>query len=135
MTDALGVLGITPELSISVNLRPIVVDLRDTMLTLIASAALLAAPAADHHGQHGAHHQAHSEASPTVAAEVRAVDQENRTALVTHEALTELGMGAMTMRFIVVDEVDLSLLQAGASLTITVTEGADGFQIIRAEPR
>ena len=104
------------------------------MLTLIASAALLAAPAADHHGHHGAHHQAHSEASSTVAAEVRAVDQENRTALVTHEALTELGMGEMTMRFIVVDGVDLSLFQAGASLTITVIEGADGFQIIRAEP-
>lgn len=106
------------------------------MFSILASATL-ALTAVDHHGQHGdGHHAEASETvSSTVAADVRAVDASNRTALVRHDALTELGMGAMMMRFAVADDVDFSLFQPGAALTITVVNSAEGFEIIAAETR
>lgn len=104
------------------------------MISVLAS-ALLAMTAADHHGHHGNHHQADAQASSTVAADVRAADADNRTALVRHDALTELGMGAMMMRFAVADDVDFDLFQPGAALTITVINGDGGFEIIAAEAR
>jgi len=105
------------------------------MLFLIAAASLTLSTA-DHHGQHGQHdhHQrAAEQVSSTVGADVRAVDTDNRTALVQHEALTELGMGAMMMRFAVAEGVDIDLFTPGASLTITVVNGENGFEIIAAE--
>ena len=104
------------------------------MLSFIAAAAL-ALSVTDHHGQHGDHHHADAQTSSTVAADVRAVDAANRTAVVRHDALTELGMGAMTMRFAVNENVDFSLFQTGAALTITVVNGESGFEIIAAEAR
>lgn len=104
------------------------------MLSLIAATALLVAQA-DHHGHQGHDHHAETPASSTVSADVRAVDAENRTALVRHDALTEMGMGAMTMRFAVADGVDFSLFQVGAALKVTVARGPDGLEIIAAEPR
>lgn len=106
------------------------------MLSVIAAVSLSWA-AIDHHGHHGADHHAAAaeEVSSTVAADVRAADAENRTALVRHDALTELGMGAMMMRFAVAEDVDFDLFQPGAALTITVISGADGYEIIAAEAR
>lgn len=104
------------------------------MISVLAS-ALLALTAADHHGHHGNHHQAEEQASSTVAADVRAADAEDRTALVRHDALTELGMGAMMMRFSVAEDVDFDLFQPDAALTITVISGENGFEIIAAEAR
>ena len=86
------------------------------MLSLIAATALLVAQA-DHHGHQGHDHHAET------------------TALVRHDALTEMGMGAMTMRFAVADGVDFSLFQVGAALKVTVARGPDGLEIIAAEPR
>ncbi len=104
------------------------------MITLLAASALFLA-AADHHDSHGHHgdHHAEAEASSTVAAEVRAAEAEGRTAVVSHGALTELGMAAMTMRFAVAETVDFDLFQPGAHLTITVMNTADGYQIVDAE--
>ncbi len=107
------------------------------MFIFVASALSLSAPADhhDHHGHHGDHHQTESQVSSTVAADVRAVDAENRAAVVRHDALTELGMGAMMMRFSVADDVDFDLFQPGAALTITVVSGDEGYEIIAAEAR
>lgn len=104
------------------------------MITLIAASALIFTTV-DHHDQPGndGNHHAHTEASSTVAAEVRTADADGRTAVVSHEALTELGMSAMTMRFSVAETVDFDLFQPGAHLMITVVNTADGFQIADAE--
>jgi Cu/Ag efflux protein CusF len=104
------------------------------MLSFIA-AATLALSATDHHGHHGDHHHAEAQTSSTVAADVRTVNAADRTAVVRHDALTELGMGAMTMRFAVNEAVDFSLFQTGAALTITVVNGETDFEIIAAEAR
>jgi Cu/Ag efflux protein CusF len=107
------------------------------MISLIAALTLSMSAIEQHgeHGQHGDHHPTNEQASSTVAADVRAVDAEGRTAVVRHDALTELGMGGMTMRFTVDDAVDFSLFQPAAALTITVVNGSDGFEIIAAELR
>ena len=104
------------------------------MITFFAASVLFLA-SADHHGQHSHHggHHAEAEASSTVSAEVRAADAEERTAVVSHDALTELDMSAMTMRFSVAEDVDFELFQPGAHLMITVVNTADGFQIVDAE--
>ena len=104
------------------------------MITFVAASVLFLA-SADHHGQHSHHgdHHAEAESSSTVSAEVRAAGAEGRTAVVSHEALTELGMSAMTMRFSVAEDVDFELFQPGAHLTITVVNAADGYQIVDAE--
>lgn len=104
------------------------------MLSLITATTLLVAQA-DHHAHQGHDHHAETLASSTVSADVRAADAENRTALVRHDALTELGMGAMTMRFAVADGVDFSLFQVGAALTVTIANGPDGLEIVAAVPR
>jgi len=101
------------------------------MISLI-SAALLSLTAADHHGHHGSHHASEAQAQSTVAADVIAVDADARTAVVRHDALTELGMGAMTMRFAVADVVDIALFEPGAALTITVVNDEGEFEIVEA---
>ena len=106
------------------------------MLIFVASAVLFAT-SADHHDHHCHHgdHQTETQVSSTVSADVRAVDADNRTAVVRHDALTELGMGAMMMRFSVSEDVDFDLFQPGAALTITVISGDAGYEIIAAVAR
>ena len=105
------------------------------MITFVAASVLFLATA-DHHDQHSHHgdHHTEAEASSTVSADVRAADAEGRTAVVSHEALTELGMSAMTMRFSVAENVDFELFQPGAHLVITVVNTTDGYRIVDAQP-
>lgn len=104
------------------------------MLTIfLMTTALLAS---DGHGtdNHGHHHMEESAAQSTIAADVRTVDIEARTALLRHEAMPELGMPAMVMEFSIAADVDIDLFQPGAALTITATMGDNGLEVIAAEP-
>ncbi|MBO6728362.1 MAG: copper-binding protein [Maricaulis sp.] len=87
---------------------------------------------ADHDHGHGHSHHA-VEGSSTVAADVRTVDVENRTTLLRHEAMAELSMPAMVMEFRVADDVDISIFEPGAALTITAINGDNGLEVIAAE--
>jgi Cu/Ag efflux protein CusF len=104
------------------------------MLTpLLLTAALLVS--SDHGTDgHGHHHMAETTAQSTIAADVRTVDVEARTALLRHEAMPELGMPAMVMEFSIAEDVDIGLFQPGAALMITATRGDDGLHVIAAEP-
>lgn len=79
------------------------------------------------------HHDEETTAQSTVAADVRTVDTENRTALLRHEAMPELGMPSMVMEFSIGENVDISLFEPGASLMITTTMGDNGLTVIAAE--
>ena len=104
------------------------------MLAHIA-ACLLALTVFDHsHAGDDTHSHAETEATSTVAGDVRTVDHEDRTAMVRHEPLVELGMPAMVMQFAISDGVDLALFEPGAALMITVRRGPDSLEIIAAEP-
>ncbi|WP_291845436.1 copper-binding protein [Maricaulis sp.] len=107
------------------------------MITLLATSLLLATSASEHHGQdhHGGHamHEAETTAQSVVPADVRTVDNDARTTLLRHEAMPELGMGAMVMPFTVDEAVNIDLFQPGAALIVTVTRGEDGLHIIAAE--
>lgn len=107
---------------------------------MIMSTTLLAG--ADHHGQsqHGdmqdMQHEGMSEDGmmSTTWADVRMADAENRTTMMRHGPLDELGMPGMVMEFHVADDVDFDLFQPGASLTVTVTNSEDGLVVVAAEP-
>lgn len=104
------------------------------MLTsFLMTTALLAS--ADHGGDsHAHHHMAESAAQSTIAADVRTVDADARTALLRHEAMPELGMPSMVMEFSIAEDVDINLFQPGAALMITATMGDNGLMVIAAEP-
>lgn len=90
---------------------------------------------ADHGTDGHDHHQAGEvTARSTVAAYVRTVDAEARTALLRHEAMPELGMPSMVMEFALADSVDITLFEPGAALMITAVMGTDGLEVIAAEP-
>jgi Cu/Ag efflux protein CusF len=97
-------------------------------LTLLAIASDHGSPGHDHH--HGEEIAAQS----TVAADVRTVDAENRTAVLRHEAMPELGMPSMVMEFAIAENVDISQFKPGAALMITATMAGDGLTVIAAEP-
>ena len=102
-------------------------------------ASTLALGAFDHDHAAGETHshaetEATSEATSTVAADVRTIDAEARTAMVRHEPLVELGMPAMVMQFAIANDVDLALFEPGAALIITARRSPDGLEIIAAEP-
>lgn len=98
--------------------------------------ALVLLTVSDNHGSdsHGHHHHEQMAAQSTVAADVRTADAENRTALMRHEAMQELGMPAMVMEFSIADDVDMALFEPGAALMITVIMGETGLVVIAAEP-
>ena len=103
------------------------------MIDLLVSALMAAGTSGLDHG-HNHSHDAHVDRTvSTVAADVRTVDVEARTALLRHEAMTELGMPSMVMQFSIADDVDIDLFEPGAALTITATNGEDGLQVIAAE--
>lgn len=85
---------------------------------------------ADHHH----HHAAETTARSTVAADVRTVDAEARSALLRHEAMPELGMPSMVMEFGIAEDVDMALFEPGAALIVTAVMGDDGLTVIAAEP-
>jgi len=98
-------------------------------------ALVLLATTADHGSDGHDHHPAgEMTARSTVAADVRTVDAEARTALLRHEAMPELGMPSMVMEFALADEVDITLFEPGAALMITAVMGSDGLEVIAAEP-
>lgn len=103
------------------------------MLSLLLALTLAAA---DHGHDSEDHH--HAEAaemvSSTAVADVRSADAEARTALLRHEALTEIGMPAMVMEFHIAEDVDMALFEAGAALTITAVNGENGLTVIAAAP-
>lgn len=103
------------------------------MLSLLLALTLLAA---DHGHDSDNHH--HAEAAEmvtsTAVADVRSADADARTALLRHEALTEIGMPAMVMEFRVDEDVDMALFEPGAALVITATNGDDGLTVIAATP-
>lgn len=103
------------------------------MIALIAL-ALLAAPTNYPSDGHDHHHSDTSAAQSVVAADVRTVDRDNRTALLRHEAMPELGMPSMVMEFMISENVDIDLFEPGAALLITVTMAGDGLTVIAAEP-
>lgn len=84
---------------------------------------------ADHH-----HAEAAEMVTSTAAADVRSVDAEARTALLRHEALTEIGMPAMVMEFQIAEDVDMALFAPGTALTITAINGENGLTVIAAAP-
>ncbi|WP_421784945.1 copper-binding protein [Hyphobacterium sp.] len=91
--------------------------------------------AADHGSDgHDHHHGAEMAARSTVAADVRTVDLENRTALLRHEAMPELGMPAMVMEFAIGPQVEIALFEPGAALTITAAMNETGLTVIAATP-
>lgn len=103
-------------------------------MNMIFALALLAL-ASDHGSDsHGHHHHEEMAAQSTVSADVRTADAEARTALLRHEAMSELGMPAMVMEFSIADDVDMNLFQPGAALMITATMGETGLVVIAAEP-
>lgn len=98
-------------------------------------ASTLALGAIDHdHPDWSDHVHSETEITSTVAADVRTIDVEARTAMVRHEPLVELGMPAMVMQFTIADDVDFDLFEPGAALMITARRGPDGLEIIAAEP-
>lgn len=102
------------------------------VLTLALSLSLNLALSSSDDNAH-AHHMMRS-AQSVVAADVRTVDVEARTALIRHEAMPELSMPAMVMEFQIAGSVDIALFEPGAALVITVINGADGLEIIEAVP-
>lgn len=103
------------------------------MILLFALALLVST--ADHGADGHDHHNAgEMTARSTVAADVRTVDTEARTALLRHEAMPELAMPSMVMEFALADTVDIALFEPGAALLITAVMGPDGLTVIAAEP-
>ena len=84
---------------------------------------------ADHH-----HAEAAEMVTSTAVADVRSADADARTALLRHEALTEIGMPAMVMEFHIAEDVDMALFEPGAALTITAVNGENGLTVIAAAP-
>ena len=107
------------------------------MLNLLAALASLALSQDMDHGHHG-HHAAPEEtqtvARSTTFGDVRTVDAEARTAVIRHGAMSELGMSAMVMSFHIAENVDITLFEPGAALTLTVINGEQGLEVIAAEP-
>ena len=103
------------------------------MLSLVLALTLAAA---DHgHDSADHHHAEMAEAvTSTAVADVRSADAEARTALLRHEALTEIGMPAMVMEFHIAKDVDMALFEPGAALTITAVNGENGLTVIAAAP-
>ena len=103
------------------------------MLSLLLALTLMTA---DHgHDSEDHHHAETSEiVSSTAVADVRSADAEARTALLRHEALTEIGMPAMVMEFHIAEDVDMALFEPGAALTITAVNGENGLTVIAAAP-
>lgn len=103
------------------------------MLSLLLALTLVTA---DHGHDSEDHH--HAEAAEmvtsTAVADVRSADVEARTALLRHEALTEIGMPAMVMEFHIAEDVDMALFEPGAALTITAVNGENGLTVIAAAP-
>lgn len=98
-------------------------------------ALALMTSAVDHPSDgHDHHHAEESAAQSIVAADVRTVDADNRTALLRHEAMPELGMPSMVMEFAIASDVDIAIFEPGAALMITATMGDDGLTVIAAEP-
>ena len=104
------------------------IDVLSLTLSLTLSSAL---DARDEHAH--AHHMMQA-AQSVVAADVRTVDAEARTALIRHEAMPELSMPAMVMEFQIAQGVNIALFEPGAALMITVIIGANGLEIIDAAP-
>lgn len=103
------------------------------MLIALLATTLSMTAAHDHGHDHEDHHHAQSGQS-TVAADVRTVDTAARTALMRHEAMTELAMPSMVMEFQIAEGVDIALFVPGAALMITVINGENGLEVIAAEP-
>lgn len=103
------------------------------MLSLLLALTL----ATTDHGHDSEDHH-HAEAAETVTssavADVRSANAEARTALLRHEALTEIGMPAMVMEFHIAEDVDMALFEPGAALTITAVNGENGLTVIAAAP-
>ncbi|MEN0653971.1 MULTISPECIES: copper-binding protein [Hyphobacterium] len=103
------------------------------MLSLFLALALATT---DHgHDSEDHHHAETAEmVTSTAVADVRSADAEARTALLRHEALTEIGMPAMVMEFHIAEDVDMALFEPGAALTITAVNGENGLTVIAAAP-
>ncbi|WP_404381652.1 copper-binding protein [Caenispirillum salinarum] len=112
------------------------------MKTILFAAAVLGGlPAAamaesshimfDHSTMAGAKHE--EEAAVSGTGTVNSVDADAKTVNVTHEPIAAIGWPAMTMDFAVAEGVDLATLEAGASVSFTLTRGADGIYIIETE--
>lgn len=101
-------------------------------MSILFVAAVLALTPHDH-GHSGHDHHA-AAAQSVVAADVRTIDAEARTALMRHEAMAELSMPSMVMEFRIAEEVDIALFQPGTALTVTVINGENGLEVVAAEP-
>lgn len=65
-----------------------------------------------------------------VAATIKAVDHENRVVNARHDPIEEWDWPEMVMDFNVVDDLDISLLNAGISLHLEITKQASGDYVI-----
>lgn len=79
------------------------------------------------HGGHSGHHDTHGEAGhrdnamvDTVKARVVSIDAEKGQLTLDHEALSNIGMGAMTMGFRLDEGVNISGLNAGDKVHATI---------------
>ena len=107
------------------------------MIDLILALSLLTAAQDASHGHHGHHAmpaETEAEAQSTTFADVRSVDPEARTALLRHGPLPELGMTGMVMSFHIASDVDITLFEPGAALTVTVTRHGEHLMVIAAAP-
>jgi len=106
------------------------------MIDILLSLTLLAAAQDMHHGHHDMPAAAETEtaAQSTTFADVRSVDTEGRTALLRHGPLPELGMMGMVMSFHIADDVDITLFEPGAALTVTVSRHGEDLMVIAAAP-
>ena len=104
------------------------------LLAALASLALIQDLDHGHHGHHAAPEETQTVARSTTFGDVRTVDAEARTAVIRHGAMSELGMSAMVMSFHIAENVDITLFEPGAALTLTVINGEQGLEVIAAEP-
>lgn len=82
------------------------------------------------HNQNAMDNMNDTQMKDTVSATVISVDQNQRQVVLDHEAMPTIGMERMTMGFAVADNVNLSNLQSGDRVTITVSmQPGSGLQI------
>ena len=107
------------------------------MIDILLALSLMASAQDMHHG-HGdmsaAHGMVMEAAQSSTFADVRSVDTEARTALLRHGPLPELGMMGMVMSFHIAEDVDITLFEPGAALTVTVTRHGEDLMVIAAAP-
>ncbi|WP_203291741.1 copper-binding protein [Maricaulis parjimensis] len=105
------------------------------MIDILLALTLVASVQDMHHGHHGMPAGSEMEmAQSTTFGDVRTVDTDARTAFLRHGPMPELGMTGMVMPFAIAEDVDITLFQPGASLTITVTRHGEDLVILAAEP-